>query len=68
MHGILVTGNTPNYSKGDFIEYCWSQCYADAKYVKGRTVAELAEHVHEGLNTAREARPGFYNIRGALFA
>ena len=68
-HGIRVIWNAPNYPWGDFIEYCWSQGkgYADAKCFKGRNMVQLAEHIHEGLYTAKEARPGASNIKGGNF-
>ena len=58
--GVRVIWNAPNYPWGDLVEYCWSQGkgYGDAKYYKGRTMAELAEHIHEEFYTAKEASWG----------
>ena len=68
-YGIHVIWNAPNYPWGDFVEYCWSQTkgYADARYFKGRTIEDLAEHIHEGMYTDKLARPGRSNIRGGNF-
>ena len=68
-YGIRIIWNVPNYSWGDLIEYCWSQSkdYADAMYFKGRTMVELAEHIHEGVYTGKVARPGMSYIKGGNF-
>ena len=68
-YGIRVIWNAPNYSWGDLFEYCWSQSkgYADTMYFMGRTMVELAEHIHEGLNTGKVARPGMSYIKGGNF-
>ena len=69
QYDITVIWNAPNYPYGDLVEYCWGQgkAYADAKHFKGRKMVELAEHIHEGLYTAKEARPGASNVKGGNF-
>ena len=68
-YGICVIWNASNYPQGDFVEYAWGQgkAYADAKHSKGRKMVELADHVHEGLYAAQEARPGMSNVKGGCF-
>lgn len=47
----------------------WSppKAFAGAKYFKGRTAADLAEHIHAGMYAETLAIPGLSSVKGGNF-